>query len=136
MRNHSLTHDCLRSGFIVTTLVLIALLCAGANATEPRRGSLRLNAPLPAYYPAQFPHSGKITEIESQNSIIINGLRYKLSAYVKVHTKESKYATLGALQAGQELGFKTNTRSQANSTRDRGEITEMWVLPTGSVKLH
>lgn len=113
-----------------TAFVLLVLLWGFTSNVLAERSSVN-TATLPAYYPGQFQHTGKISDIETSNSIIISGLRYNIASYAKLHTKATKYATLGSLQVGHEVGF-TATTGYNNSRK----ITELWVLPAGSVKLH
>ena len=118
------------SGNLMRSLLILAgvlLVCSQAWA---QRNYIN-TASLPAYYPSQYQHMGKISQIESSNSIIINGLRYRIASYAKVHTKATKYATLGSLRVGHEVGF-TATTGYNNSRK----ITELWVLPDGSVDLN
>lgn len=119
----------LRIPGVVSALILLLLFHAMAVANAAR-SELHSGIKLPTYYPNQFQHTGMISSLENDNSIIISGLRYKIASYLKLHTSATEYATRRSLRAGDEVGFSTMA-GYNNSLK----VTELWVLPKGSVKL-
>lgn len=86
---------------------------------------------LPEYYPNFFSNEGLLQEVEDGGStLIINATAYKVGHNMKVHTRYNSFASRNSLQKGMELGFTLNDPSAK-----RKVVTEIWVLPKGSVEL-
>lgn len=86
---------------------------------------------LPDYYPAAFQNKGAIQRIESGDTLVINGVRYRLSPNVRIHTFATEFAPRQTLVSGLEIAFSFGGIDQRGRT-----IAEIWVLPAGTVKPH
>ncbi|HEC17807.1 MAG TPA: hypothetical protein ENI97_00495 [Gammaproteobacteria bacterium] len=84
---------------------------------------------LPAGYPSAFQARGIVGGIRSSHEIIVEGSRYALSIKVQVHSPSSRHASIMDLRPGTEIGFSYDRGG--NNTRT---ITEIWVLPPGSIE--
>lgn len=86
---------------------------------------------LPEYYPNTFNNEGILQNIEDGgNTLIINATAYKVGHNMKVHTLNNKFSSINSLQKEMELGFIFSDPSAKRKT-----ITEIWVLPKGTVEL-
>lgn len=85
---------------------------------------------LPDYYPASFQKTGVINGAGAGGSLNISGLSYRLSPNVLIHSTMTEHSSRYELVSGKEVGFTLN--SDANSRT----ITEIWVLPAGTIRLH
>lgn len=85
---------------------------------------------LPEYYPASFQKTGLINGAGAGGSLNISGLSYSLSPNVLIHTTMTEFSSRHDLASGKEVGFTVN--SDANSR----VITEIWILPAGTLRLH
>jgi hypothetical protein len=86
-------------------------------------------AGLPHYYPGSFDQRGVITSAGS-GELYVNARRYRLDPNVRIHSLDTQFASRRALQGGTEIGFSTDPGKQGV-----GKITEIWLLPDGTVKL-
>jgi hypothetical protein len=84
---------------------------------------------LPHYYPNSFDRQGIITSTGS-SEIFVSAQRYQLDANVRVHSLATEFASRRLLRGGAEIGF-TTARGKKGVTK----ITEIWLLPDGTVKL-
>lgn len=88
---------------------------------------------LPRYYPATFDAAGFLQSVDYHaNTIMIDALAYRLVRNIPVHTIETQFGSLPALRGGMEVGFNLQ---DAVATSNERVITELWVLPAGSVIL-
>ena len=84
---------------------------------------------LPAHYPGSFDNTGYLNSASlGQRILDMEGLRYKLSPLVSVHTLNKKRGTVLGLKKGTPIGI----------TLDKNNIvTDIWILPKGySVNLN
>jgi hypothetical protein len=86
-------------------------------------------AGLPHYYPSSFDRQGVISGMGG-GELFVNARRYQLDPNVRVHSLATEFASRGALKGGAEIGFTT-----APGKQGVGKITEIWLLPDGTVKL-
>ncbi len=80
---------------------------------------------LPAYYPPRFDRRGIMRSIVEGGRVTIDGVRYTVSPNVRVHTLETRNASVYALREGAEVGIKFDPASRT--------VIAIWVLPKGSV---
>lgn len=99
-------------------LSLFTLICLGNVSAADNK--------LPAYYPSSFQHEGILRDIGTKGTLIVSGNRYTLSPNALIHSLVTQHSSRFALKEGLEVGFTAN--------RDTGVITEIWILPKGSVK--
>lgn len=107
------------------TLVLAAtlLLAGSAGAREPVRWNL------PTYYPASFQATGTVVQLTA-STVTIDGIRFNLSNLLKVHSLQSEHDSRHALREGSPVGFSFA------ASHEHSVVTEIWVLPPGSVRKH
>lgn len=84
---------------------------------------------LPDYYPASFQNTGVINGV-SGSSLNISGLNYSLSPNVLIHSTMTEHSSRYDLGSGKEVGFTVD------NNRNTRTITEIWILPSGTVRLH
>ncbi|MGH8501586.1 MAG: hypothetical protein ACREVE_03770 [Gammaproteobacteria bacterium] len=113
----------------IAALVMAALMPCQLFAAE-----LPVSASdLPHYYPARFDGTGFLQAVEpSRNTLTIDALHYGLASNVPVHSLQTRFSSLSALRSGMEVGFTLRNGGRS----DRRIITELWVLPVGSVVPH
>ena len=105
--------------------IFIALLALGLANPAWCKGVL------PEYYPNTFNNEGILQNIEDGgNTLIINATAYKVGHNMKVHTRSNQFASKNTLQKGMELGF-----TLSDPSAKRKIVTEIWVLPKGTVEL-
>ncbi|HHH48251.1 MAG TPA: hypothetical protein ENK51_05120 [Gammaproteobacteria bacterium] len=92
----------------------------GAGTAMPQQ------ARLPAHYPARFDRQGIMRTIVEAGKVMIDGMRYTVSPNVRVHTLETRNASVHALRENTEVGIKLDPQGKS--------ITAIWVLPRGSVQ--
>lgn len=80
---------------------------------------------LPEYYPKRFENEGILHEVK-HNKVIINATAYQLVDNVIVHTLSTQYGSLNNLRKDMDIAFRL---------MDTRVITEIWILPKGSVEL-
>jgi len=83
---------------------------------------------LPGYYPGQFDHKGVVTRAANGQTIMINAMRYKLDSNVRVHSLTTEFSSVRALTAGSDIAYRADEDRNGKVT-----VTEIWVLPSGSV---
>jgi hypothetical protein len=86
---------------------------------------------LPDYYPEHFARKGIIQSIPSSSALYIDGILFKLSTNVSVHSMATEFLTRNALNRGDEIGFSFSKTTNGNLV-----ITEIWILPKGTVPAH
>jgi len=112
---------------LATALVLLV-----ATGSAFGRGlSTEVSAQLPSYYPSSFQKTGVIRNASIVNQLTVDGARYALSSNARIHTVATEHASRFSLAPGLELGF-TYDRDASGVRR----ITEIWILPAGSIKLN
>lgn len=112
---------------LILAITIISLLSTG---TAFGRGqTVTSEGGLPDYYPASFQNTGIISAF-SGSSIVIGGLSYSLSPNVLIHSTMTEFSSRYDLTAGKEVGFTLNSSGNTQS------ITEIWILPAGTVRLH
>lgn len=84
---------------------------------------------LPLYYPASYDING-IVERAQGSQLIVSASSYQVDSNVRVHTPDTEFASMRALQPGTEVGLKFE-----NKPGQGRKITEIWVLPQGTVVL-
>ena len=85
---------------------------------------------LPGYYPESFQATGFLgNAAEGKSHIYIDGVNYKLSFLVRVHTPTKPRASLLDLKAGQAVGYSFKTDSSGKRT-----LQEIWVLPENTIQ--
>ena len=107
--------------------ILVLALAAFVSATVGL-GNATASNQLPSYYPDTFVHTGLLSSIGSISEVVISGARYTLSPNVLIHTLSTEFGSKHSLRVGQEVGFSFTTNSRKIST-----ITEIWLLPPGSI---
>lgn len=83
---------------------------------------------LPDYYPASFDQTGILHAVSSGRFIEVNARRYALDSGARVHSTVTKFSSVRALTPGLEVGFNWKKNERGGYT-----VTEIWVLPEGSV---
>jgi hypothetical protein len=111
--------------------LLIGLLSVVSLAAAPERSSLRSTSGLPEYYPANFQKTGIIRDVASDDTLVISGLKYRLTPDTKIHTTHNEFSTRWSLKTGEEVGFAFSTNAANQRT-----ISEIWLLPKGRVVSH
>lgn len=81
---------------------------------------------LPKYYPSRFDRQGIMRSIIEAGKVMIGGVRYSVSPNVRVHTQETRNASVYALREDTEVGIKLDPQGK--------NIIAIWVLPRGSVQ--
>lgn len=86
---------------------------------------------LPDYYPASFQSAGRIHRVSS-DSIIITGSSkaFSLSPNILIHSMSTEFASRHELRVGEEIGYSFNT-----GMNNRRTVTEIWLLPRGSLPM-
>ena len=122
---------------VVSLLISITASITVANAANPGLPVIDFDLTtgsshqgLPEYYPASFQAAGAIHALRSGN-IIITGHAgsFSLSTNVLVHSVSTEFAPRNELRAGKEVGFSFN-----KGMGNKRTITEIWVLPHGTIK--
>ena len=106
---------------ILRQLIVLASLGLGTVAAAAQA--------LPPYYPASYDYSG-IVDSTRGSHLIVGASSFAVDSNVRVHTLDTEFASLRALQPGTEVGLKFNDKPG-----QRRKITEIWVLPKGTVVL-
>ena len=83
---------------------------------------------LPGYYPTAFQETGILSGTSSNGGLEINGISYSISPNVLIHSLSTEHSSRFALRDAKELGFSYTVGN--NNLRT---ITELWVLPLGTV---
>jgi hypothetical protein len=115
--------------FTQSTVALVLSLLLSVGTAFAGSYMLAEGTKLPAYYPSSFQEAGTIARL-SNSSMIISGMSYSLSMNVLIHSMSTEYSSRYELKTGKDAGFSFNTN--ANNKRI---ITEIWLLPAGSVLL-
>jgi hypothetical protein len=110
---------------MLSTLTLLSTSAMAQRASKPPAGNL------PSYYPASYQQTGVIHEIGLDNTLVISGLKYQLSSSTKIHTVTTQFASTWPLKVNEEVGFTFTTDAS-----NKRSISEIWLLPTGSIVLH
>ncbi len=129
---HNATHK-----FSIAAALIGLLLAGSAFADEhmPQRGmhseegnvdrAMPQRSNLPKYYPSRFDRQGIMRSIVEAGKVIISGVRYTVSPNVRVHTLETRNASVYALREDTEVGIKLDPAGR--------NVMAIWVLPKGSV---
>jgi len=108
---------------IFLALLVLLVLCLANSAWSKGK--------LPEFYPRTFSNEGILQKTEDGgNTLIINATAYKVGHNMKVHTMNNNFASKNSLQKDMEIGFTLH-----DPTAKRKVITEIWVLPKGTVEL-
>jgi len=110
---------------------LIAILAMTISTTVLAQRSGSSISGLPSYYPASYQQTGVIREIRPDNTLIISGLKYHITSTTKIHTVNTQFASTWSLKTNEEAGFSFTT-----DTASKRSISEIWLLPKGSIVLH
>ena len=121
MYNNMHTHYRQLLAIMFTALLATSLAYAGEPAV-PSSGTL------PPSYPSSFQGKGVVGQVSSR-SISVSGSRYSLSISAQVHSLSGNHASLLDLRNGTEIGF-----SFERNANNRRTITEIWILPQGTIK--
>lgn len=116
---HRLYRQLLATAFFA--LLSVSMVNAG-EAIAPSSSNL------PATYPASFQAKGIVGGISSR-TITVDGSRYTLSLSARVHSLSGNHASRLDLRGGTEIGFSFN-----RNANNRRTITEIWILPQGTIK--
>ena len=111
--------------------LLTALFTAILSTTALAQRASTSATGLPSYYPSSYQQAGVIREVNADNTLIISGLKYQISSSTKIHTIGTQFATTWSLKNNEEVGFSFTSDAANNRS-----ISEIWVLPKGSVVLH
>lgn len=109
---------------LLATAFFALLSVSMAHAEEPAAPSSNL----PATYPSSFQAKGIIGDISSR-TITVDGARYTLSLSAQIHSLSGNHASRLDLRGGTEIGFSFN-----RNANNRRTITEIWILPQGTIK--
>ena len=110
---------------LMATAFFALLSVSMVNAGEAIAPS---NSNLPATYPSSFQGKGIIGGVSSR-TLTVDGSRYALSISARVHSLSGNNASRLDLRGGTEIGF-----SFVRNTNNRRTITEIWILPQGTIK--
>ncbi|MDT8385071.1 MAG: hypothetical protein RRB22_11705 [Gammaproteobacteria bacterium] len=110
---------------LLATVFTALLSISMVHAAEPPMPD---NTPLAPGYPLSFPARGIVGQVSS-TSLTVDGTRYRVAISAMVHSLSGDRASLLDLRSGSEIGF--SFERQANNRRT---ITEIWILPQGSIK--
>jgi hypothetical protein len=111
--------------------LLIGLLSVASLAAAPERSSLRSSSGLPEYYPTNFQKTGIIRDVAQDDTLVISGLKYRLTPDTKIHTTRNEFSSRWSLKKGEEVGFTFTTDASNHRT-----VSEIWLLPKGRVVSH
>ncbi|MGD8593758.1 MAG: hypothetical protein PVF82_13030 [Gammaproteobacteria bacterium] len=111
--------------------LLAGLLSTVSLAAPPDRSGLRSTDGLPEYYPGDFQKTGILREVNTDDTVVISGLKYHLTANTAIHTTSNRFSSRWALKTGEEVGF-----TFSNDAANRRTISEIWTLPKGRVVSH
>ncbi len=112
-------------------LLAAALAMLVISGTAVARGlPADVRGALPDYYPASFQQTGVIRNTGGNNQLTVSGNRYGLSSNVLVHSLATEHDSRYALHVGAEMGFSFDHDAQGNR-----RITEIWILPAGTIRL-
>lgn len=111
--------------------LLVGLLSVASLAATPERSSLRSTSGLPEYYPANYQKTGIIRDVAADDTLVISGLKYRLTSDTKIHTTRNEFSSRWSLKTGEEVGFTFSTNAANHRT-----ISEIWLLPKGRVVSH
>jgi hypothetical protein len=96
------------------TVLLIIVMACGFMSTHA------MAQKFPSYYPAEFPETGIIDDLNlGMGEIIINDSVYRVSPQAVVRSLSSSEDSMTRLRLGANVGFKMSG----------GAITEFWLLP-------
>ena len=115
--------------FTRSTIAIVFLMLLSTGATF---GSVYMLAPgtkLPGYYPSSFQEAGTIARMSS-SKMVISGTSYTVSMNILIHSTNTEHSSRHELRTGKEAGFSFTTDSN-----NKRMITEIWLLPAGSVLL-
>jgi len=93
-------------------------------------GSLMISATgwadnLPDYYPSSFHRWGVIDRLDiAGGDVVVNDTLMHISENVKIHTPNTQFATVHALNKGAKIGVAFSTTSPVKRM-----IDEIWILP-------
>ncbi len=111
--------------------LLIGFLSVASLAAAPERSSLRSTSGLPEYYPSEFQKTGIIREVNTDDTLVISGLKYHLTPNTAIHTTNNQFSSRWSLKTGEEVGF-----TYSDDATNRRTISEIWTLPKGRVVSH
>lgn len=109
----------------ITMILLGSSLAYATDAGRTEENTV--SVALPSHYPDNFQRLGVLTKIRDRHDWLVNGISIKVSQNVLVHSLESKFSSLYSVKQGMELGYRLNSRR---------EISEIWLLPAGTVDLN
>jgi len=110
---------------LLATAFFALLSVSAAYAAEPSTPS---SSPLPPSYPSTFQAKGIVGQVSSR-SISVSGSRYRIAISAQVHSLSGNHASLLDIRGGTEIGF-----SFERNENNRRTITEIWILPQGTIK--
>ena len=84
---------------------------------------------LPEYYPPSFDQTG-IVNAARGGQLIVGASAFPADSNVRVHTPDTEFGSMGAVDNGKEIGFNIDKQSNGGN-----RITEIWLLPEGTVVL-
>ena len=116
--------------FTRSTIITVLLLLLSAGAAFGRDFTSASGEQLPDYYPSSFQGTGTLRTVSSRD-VVISGNGYALSMNVLIHSTATEHSSRYELVTGRDVGFSFGTDSDNNST-----ITEIWILPDGSLLQH
>jgi len=125
---------CLPVIIIGVTMISIPLTSFAAQTTQfnglPIEKSLKEK--LPSYYPNSFMSRGIVTNIDlAKRTITFSSTALAYGINTKVHTLSSNFASIQSLTIDTPVGYNFFVGSDNTFF-----LTEVWVLPAGSVLPH
>jgi len=120
-----------KAQWLTLVWLLLGAVSTTSLASPPDRSGLRSTTGLPDYYPSNYQKTGVIRDVHVDDTLIISGLKYKLSPNIQIHTTTNQFSSRWALKTGEEVGFNFSTDAANNRT-----ISEIWIMPKGRVVSH
>ena len=84
---------------------------------------------LPEYYPPSFDQTGIVNAVRG-GQLIVGASAFPVDSNVRVHTPDTAFGSMAGIDKGKEIGFNLARQSSGGK-----QITEIWVLPEGTVVL-
>lgn len=106
--------------------LMTGLMCLALTLSAPLAGAVDW----PAYYPERMPREGVVGSVSpGRGQIEINGMRMSVDGNARVHSLTTEFSSLRSLKPRDAVGYRTK-----QDRNGRKVVTEIWILPEGSVE--